>query len=270
MAVEFDRVEWAEFQPGHKMVFHIKGTGPNIVLLHGGTGSWTHWCRNVEALAQRFTVHLPDLPGCGDSDTVAPHIPFDDYVAGVCRGIERVLPAGSPFHIVGFSFGGFISTGVAVRLKSRLLRVSLISPSGWFRGKTSRFHLRKRSRTMTEAEVREVHRHNLAEQLLYDPGKIDDDTIDLHAANLARGRFRNAYLSGSGRIFGTLPEITAPMQIIWGENDRTVNPSIPERMELVRTMRTDIKFTLVPAAGHWSAYEQPEIVNRLLLDWHSA
>jgi pimeloyl-ACP methyl ester carboxylesterase len=270
MTVEFDRVEWAEFAPGHRMVFHIKGEGPNFVLLHGGTGSWTHWSRNVDALAQRFTVHVPDLPGCGDSDSIAPLTPFDDYVGAVCRGIEGVLPQGAPFHIAGFSFGGFIGTGVAVRLKSRVLRGSLISPSGWFPAKTRRFKLRKRNRSMTDAEARDVLRYNLAEQLFHDPARIDEETIDLHAANLARGRFHNAHLSRSGRIFGTLPEITAPLQILWGAHDLTVNPSIQDRMELVRTIRTDIKFALVPDAGHWSAYEQSEIVNRLLLDWHTA
>jgi hypothetical protein len=32
-------------------VWHSWGDGEPLVLLHGGSGSWTHWLRNVQALA---------------------------------------------------------------------------------------------------------------------------------------------------------------------------------------------------------------------------
>ena len=42
--------------------------GAPVVLLHGGSGSWTHWVRNIAALAQAgHSVWVPDLPGFGDS-----------------------------------------------------------------------------------------------------------------------------------------------------------------------------------------------------------
>jgi len=37
------------------------GSGPDVVLFHGGMGSWKHWIRNVDPLAARFTVHALDL-----------------------------------------------------------------------------------------------------------------------------------------------------------------------------------------------------------------
>ncbi|MBY4596358.1 alpha/beta fold hydrolase [bacterium BD-1] len=47
------------------------GSGPPLVLLHGSHGSWRHWVRNIEALAAQRTVCAPDMPGYGDSDTLA-------------------------------------------------------------------------------------------------------------------------------------------------------------------------------------------------------
>jgi pimeloyl-ACP methyl ester carboxylesterase len=44
----------------------LRGAGPTL-LLHGGTGSWTHWVRNIEPLARQFSVVVPDLPGMGES-----------------------------------------------------------------------------------------------------------------------------------------------------------------------------------------------------------
>jgi 2-hydroxy-6-oxonona-2,4-dienedioate hydrolase len=38
-----------------------------LVLLHGGSGSWTHWLRNVEHFAQQREVWALDIPGFGDS-----------------------------------------------------------------------------------------------------------------------------------------------------------------------------------------------------------
>ena len=46
-----------------EVVWHTWGTGEPLVLLHGGSGSWTHWIRNVEALAAAGRrVVVPDLP----------------------------------------------------------------------------------------------------------------------------------------------------------------------------------------------------------------
>jgi len=40
------------------MVWRIWGSGPPLVLFHGGYGSWTHWIRNVLVLAKGATPHI--------------------------------------------------------------------------------------------------------------------------------------------------------------------------------------------------------------------
>ena len=37
--------------PAPRMAVRRLGQGPDLVLFHGGMGSWRHWTRNVEALA---------------------------------------------------------------------------------------------------------------------------------------------------------------------------------------------------------------------------
>ena len=56
------------------MVWHLWGQQgfdaslAPLLLLHGGSGSWTHWLRNIDALvASGRRVLVPDLPGFGDS-----------------------------------------------------------------------------------------------------------------------------------------------------------------------------------------------------------
>ena len=59
------------------VVWRIWGTGDPLVLLHGGTGSWMHWVRNIEALSQDFMllgypglrrVRNPDAAAIGRAD----------------------------------------------------------------------------------------------------------------------------------------------------------------------------------------------------------
>ena len=49
------------------MAVRRSGRGPDVVLFHGGMGSWKHWTRNIEPLAARFTVHALDHPSYGAS-----------------------------------------------------------------------------------------------------------------------------------------------------------------------------------------------------------
>ena len=57
-----------------EIIWHIWGKGKPLILLHGGTGSWMHWIRNIEALAGDAMVVIPDIPGSGDSSNPEPPI----------------------------------------------------------------------------------------------------------------------------------------------------------------------------------------------------
>ena len=45
-----------------RMAVRRRGHGPDVVLFHGGMGSWKHWIRNMQPLSARFTVHALDHP----------------------------------------------------------------------------------------------------------------------------------------------------------------------------------------------------------------
>ena len=56
------------------VAIHVRrgGSGPPLLLLHGHPQTHAMWHRVAPALAERFTVVLPDLRGYGDSARVAP------------------------------------------------------------------------------------------------------------------------------------------------------------------------------------------------------
>src|SRR5690606_29371629 len=87
------------------MVWRCWGQGRPLVLLHGGSGSWTHWLRNIEALAASGRqVWAPDLPGFGDSAPPAGGNDADAAAEPLADGLRELIGEG-PHEIVAFSFG---------------------------------------------------------------------------------------------------------------------------------------------------------------------
>src|SRR2546425_8694768 len=109
------------------MVWRIWGEGPPLVLLHGASGSWTHWIRNVVPLAARFRVLVPDMPGFGDSDAPPEPHTADGLSDLVASGLDAVLPPPAELDLAGFSFGGTIAGLVAARPTRRIRTLVLLA-----------------------------------------------------------------------------------------------------------------------------------------------
>src|SRR5262249_61674091 len=71
---------------GVSMVWRTWGEGRPLLLLHGASGSWTHWIRNVLPLAAHFRVLAPDMPGFGESETLSEPHTADRLAAAVAAG----------------------------------------------------------------------------------------------------------------------------------------------------------------------------------------
>src|SRR5262250_1367602 len=82
---------------------------PPLVLLHGGTGSWMHWIRNVEPLSRDRMVIVPDLPGSGESASPQPPYSAQSMAAMLLKGLDMIIGAQSRFGLAGFSMGGLIA-----------------------------------------------------------------------------------------------------------------------------------------------------------------
>ncbi len=250
-----------------RLVWREWGAGRTVLLLHGSFGSWTHWLRNIEALAARFRVLACDLPGMGESDL--PPLPFDagSLADILAAGLERLAPA--PFHLVGFSFGGIVGGHVAVRALPRMLSYTAIGSNALGLPLAARAALRKPSRAMSEAEILELHRHNLGLQMFGDPARIDAEALALQNANTRRARIRSGRIPAGDSLaqrLGELAEAGLPIQGIWGERDATAGALLHTRRDLFRRLQPGCRFHVIPGAGHWAAFEAPDEVNRILIE----
>lgn len=245
------------------------GKGAPLVLFHGGMGSWSHWCRNIEPLAGRYSVIAVDLPGYGDSiDTGSlDETAYIDWVADVFDGIvEHSASAG----LVGFSFGAVIAAGVAARKPQRVNGLTLLGPGGFGYRTGNTIALKKMPKGDADPrELREVTAYNLGQWMLSSIPNSDDPVIDIHLRNLARSRFDNRQISAQDRLVADLAKLSCPLQLIWGGRDVLTFPSIRARLDRCLAVRPDLKAEIVPEGGHWVAYECAADVNSLLAHFHA-
>ncbi|MDT2003948.1 alpha/beta fold hydrolase [Rhodococcus opacus] len=108
------------------------GTGPPVVLLHGGgpgASGVSNYSRNIEPLAQHFRVLVPDMPGYGRSAKgVDGSDPFG-YLADHIRGMLDVLGIDRA-HLVGNSYGGACALRLALDTPHRVDKLVLMGPGG--------------------------------------------------------------------------------------------------------------------------------------------
>src|SRR5262249_51728200 len=113
---------------GHELRYADEGSeGPPILLLHGFGGTHDSWTHNRTALARRFRVISPDLPGHGESEDSGAHTPEDLAVAilGLMDAVEI-----EPAHVVAHSMGGAVAMAIAASQPRRLRSLTLVASTG--------------------------------------------------------------------------------------------------------------------------------------------
>ena len=251
---------------GGELVWRRWGSGPAMVLLHGGTGSWTHWVRNVDALATAYTVWAPDMPGFGDSASPPKGSDVGAIAGIIAHGLARLLPAGERVELVGFSFGGLVAGHLAAAHPELVGRLVLIGAGGMGLRDGKRLPLVAWRHLKDEAARRAAHRHNLASLMLWDEAKIDELALHIQSHNAARSWINSGPFSRGDVLLEPLSRVKAPLSGIWGRHDTTAFGRLAEIEPILR--RTDPKATVavVEDAGHWVIYEQADAVNALLLN----
>ncbi|MEU4198034.1 alpha/beta hydrolase [Kribbella sp. NPDC026611] len=109
---------------GTSIGYYKTGQGPAVVVLHGSMESARSHTLLAEALADDFTVYLPDRRGRGLS---GPHRP-DHSVATEVEDLEAVLTAAGATRAFGVSAGGAVVLEAARKLPA-LEKIALYEPA---------------------------------------------------------------------------------------------------------------------------------------------
>lgn len=242
------------------------GTGSPVVLLHGGHGSWLHWVKNIDALAARHTVWVPDMPGYGDSD--AQGTALSALLDATLATLDAVIGTNTPVDLVGFSFGGLVAANLATR-RPGVRRLALLGAAGHGTRRRPNGKLVRWAEAYQAGDAvafEQAMRHNLAVHMLSVPARdIDALALRVHILSCVTTRFRSKDLAQASGLIDLLAAWQGPTLLAWGEYDVTADPEVllPQLSATARHSRAH----LLRGAGHWVQYERADAINALLLDW---
>ena len=110
---------------GRDTHYFTAGQADPLVVIHGGGGDARTWLNNIAALADNYTVYVPDLPGFGgsqplDGDCYIPE--FTKFVEGFSNSVGL-----DKFHRVGHSLGGGVAMNYALESPGKVRKLVLVS-----------------------------------------------------------------------------------------------------------------------------------------------
>jgi len=103
----------------------VRGSGPDLVLLHGWGMHSSIWGGVHDELARDFRVHAMDLPGYGASPTCQPY-----DLQHLEQEVAQAMPARA--GLVGWSLGGLVAQRLALNLPQRVARLMLVGSTPCF------------------------------------------------------------------------------------------------------------------------------------------
>jgi pimeloyl-ACP methyl ester carboxylesterase len=240
------------------MVWRAWGQGEPLLLLHGAHGAWTHWIRNIEALAQSRRVLVPDLPGYGES--AVPPRPDEgaSFAETIAAGLERLVGGSAPIDVIGFSLGGVLAGAMAANFPHLVRYLILVDAGGL---DTPHGDIRSTSvRQLTGEAARAAHRYNLLGLMLRHEDSVDELALHIQALNIPLARVSPKNLVAPNRLLAVLPRVTCRIDAIWGEFD-TAHPDPRLQLDVIRRTHPETTMTVLEGAGHWAMYERADAFN---------
>lgn len=261
-------IHWAPCGEGRIPIRQWKNAGAEkVVLLHGGSGSWLHWTRNIPALREQFDVYAIDLPGLGDASMC--EVESDAVSAARATRVALEQLFDSAFHVVAFSWGCTVTAMLMKEMAMLLKSVMLTGPAavGDLPRRLTMKPLIKRVPEMSRNEVLAAQKENLARLMIYQRSRIDDTAVAIQQINTSRARFRSPPYARGTLVIDGVRGTTTPLFVIYGDHDAPAYPDLEARRDVFQSVRPDVRFELVAGAGHWLQYERPDVFNQKCIEW---
>lgn len=246
---------------------HIKtvGAGPDLVLIHGWSMHSGVWHELAEGLAERFTLHLVDLPGHGQSDWQDGQFELPILLSE----LEQQLPDNAIW--LGWSLGGLISLAMQQQYPGKVRKLILMAATPKFVS----------SDDWPCAMAPEVF-DNFASNLEVDQQQTLQRFLMLQAKGAVQSRETIRELSeqistqhtpqpealkqGLALLLekdlrGALSQATCPLQLILGTQDTLIPTSMSD---YAKKLNTELQVDMIDGVGHAPFIAQPQRCQELI------
>ncbi|MCX5998288.1 MAG: alpha/beta fold hydrolase [Chloroflexi bacterium] len=123
-------LEGTHIEIGGRRIHYLKaGSGPTVVLLHGGASDSRDWISTIHALCDSHTCYALDMVGFGLSDRSKDGYCLSDFVE-CTLGFVEALGLERP-DLVGHSLGGRVCLDIALRRPDDVRKLVLVDSAGF-------------------------------------------------------------------------------------------------------------------------------------------
>jgi pimeloyl-ACP methyl ester carboxylesterase len=247
-----------------EIVYWTLGDGPAVILLHPFPLNHEFWLPVAETLSTRYRVILPDLRGHGESTAGEGPVTMPKHAADLARVMDDADIGRAP--IIGVSIGGYLLFEFWRRSRNRVAALGLCNTKAGADGPEARA-----GRLQAANDVLERGTEPFLESMI--PRVLSKTTRDTRP-DLVEGALRMMRQMSPEDIaqvqrgmaerpgsMDTLKTINVPTLLITGDED--VSTGVNEA-ELMRQHISGSQLRIIPKAGHYAAWEQPEEAARLL------
>jgi pimeloyl-ACP methyl ester carboxylesterase len=244
---------------GLEVAYERRGNGSPLVFVHGGVSDGRVWQPQLEGLADAFTVVAWDEPGAGRSSDLPQDFGLDDYADCLAALIEQ-LELG-PANVVGHSWGGTLCQELYRRRPELVASLILCGSYAGWKGSLPEDEVHARVALFEQmlAERPEAFDPNLPGLFAGDPPADYVELLEAIAADVRTESLgQPLLLMAEADQRELLPQIAAPTLLIWGESDARSPLSVARQF---KEAIPHAELVVLPAAGHMSNLEQPELFN---------
>jgi 3-oxoadipate enol-lactonase len=247
-----------------EIFYEIRGSGPPVVLLHPFPCHHEFWNPVAEALDSRYRLILPDLRGHGDSEIGEGPALMQKHAGDVARVLDAAGVGKAAF--VGCSIGGYILFEFWRRFRARVTSLALCDTRPQSDTAEGRANRLKAAAAVLEQGTEPFIESMIPKLLGRTTVAMWPDLVDGARAMMRKMSAEDISLVLRGMAerpdsVADLKSIHVPTLIVIGEED--VLSTVADG-ELMRQNIAGSQLKVVPKAGHYAAWEQPELVGKVL------
>jgi pimeloyl-ACP methyl ester carboxylesterase len=251
---------------GLKIAYRHAGSGPPLVLAHGGGSDGREWRAQLAGLAGELTVVAWDEPGSGGSDDPSNDFGLAEYADAFAGFIETLNLA--PAHIGGLSWGGVVAQETYRRHPDVVRTLILCDTYAGWKGSLPPEEVEARLAGVVESLDAPADQFRPVIPGLFAEAPRPEVVAELARieADARPESFRRLVTAiAQCDLRDLLPRIAVPTLLIWGEEDaRSPVASVARQFH---EAIPGAELRLISGAGHMSSMERPAEFNRAILEF---
>jgi pimeloyl-ACP methyl ester carboxylesterase len=247
-----------------EIAYEIRGNGAPVVLLHPFPSNHEFWYPAASAFDSTYRLILPDLRGHGESEIGEGPALMQKHAGDIVRVLDEANIGKAVF--VGCSIGGYIVFEFWRRFRSRVTALALCDTRPQADNSEARANRLKAAATVLEQGTEQFLDSMIPKFIGRTTISTRPDLVEGARAMMRQMSHEDISQVQQGMAarpdsVADLRTIDVPTMIVIGEEDGF---STVADGELMRQNIEGSRLNVIPKAGHYAPWEQPEAVGAIL------